>query len=76
METSKTEVKKKNTPEGINSSLEEVEDMVMESIQAQQQKEEKDNKNGNMLREFSDIIKHNNIHLIGIPEREKREKGT
>lgn len=28
------------------------------------------------LKELSDIIKHNNTHIIRIPEREKKEKGT
>ena len=29
--------------------------------------------NKNRLRELSDSIKHNNIHIIGVPEK-KREK--
>ena len=28
------------------------------------------------IRELSDAIKRNNIHIIGIPEEEEREKGT
>ena len=28
------------------------------------------------IRELSDAIKRNNIHIIGIPEEEEREKGA
>ena len=28
------------------------------------------------IRELSDVIKRNNIHIIGIPEEEEREKGA
>ena len=28
------------------------------------------------LRELSDSIKHNNIHIIGVPEEEGKEKGV
>ena len=31
--------------------------------------------NENRLRELSDSIKHNNIHIIGILEEEEKEKG-
>jgi len=33
-------------------------------------------KNENRLRELSNSIKHNNIYIIGIPEREEGEKGA
>jgi len=29
----------------------------------------------NRYRELSELIKHKNIHIIGIPEEEEREKG-
>ena len=32
--------------------------------------------NENTLQELSDSIKHNNIHIVGAPEEEKREKGA
>ena len=31
-------------------------------------------KNGDSLRDIWDNIKHNNIHIIGVPEEEEREK--
>jgi len=31
-------------------------------------------KNENRLRDFSNIIKHNNVHIIGIPGGKKGEK--
>jgi len=30
----------------------------------------------NRLRELRDSIKHNSIHIIGVPEEAEREKGT
>ena len=69
MKNSITEIK--NTLDGINSRLEEVEKQirdilvgVMESNQAEQERE----KNENRLRELSDSIKHNNICILGFPE--------
>ena len=32
-------------------------------------------RNEDSLRDFWDNIKHNNIHIIGVPEGEEREKG-
>ena len=32
-------------------------------------------RNGRTLRELGDQYKWNNIHIIGVPEKEKREKG-
>lgn len=46
----------------------------MESHQAKQQKDQRIIKSKNKLRNLSDIIKHNNIHIIGIPEGEERER--
>ena len=48
----------------------------MESNQSEQQKEKRIIKNENGLRELSNIIKCNNIHVTMIPEGEEREKGT
>lgn len=33
-------------------------------------------KNENRLRELSNSIRHSNIHIIGVPEREEGEKGA
>ena len=76
MKNSLTE--RRNTPEGMNSRLEEaeeqisdLEDRVMESNQVNSKKQ---NKNENRLRELSDIIKHNTICDIEIPEERRRQK--
>ena len=53
------------------------EDRVMESNQDDQQKKGKKRimKNENRLREFSDIIKYENIYIMGNPEGQETEKG-
>ena len=68
-----------NTLDGINSRIHEaeertddLEDRAMESNQAKQMRERKIMQIENSLRELSDSIKHNNIHIIGIPEEEER----
>ena len=43
----------------------------MESNQVKQKREKRIMQNENRLREFSDSIKHNNIHIIGVPEEER-----
>ena len=45
----------------------------MENDEAEWKKERKILHHESRLSEFSDSIKHNNIHVIGVPE-EKREK--
>ena len=52
-----------------------LEDRIMEIIQAGQQTENKMKKHGSNIRELWDNIKWANLHLIGIPEGEEREKG-
>ena len=42
----------------------------------QNRKEKRWKTNEASLRELWDNIKHTNIHIIGVPEGEKREKGT
>ena len=63
----------------MNSRLEEaeewikyLEDRVMESNQPKQKREKKNYENENRLRELSDSIKLNNIHIIGVPEEERK----
>ena len=46
----------------------------MESNQAEQIEKNRIMQKENRLSELSDHIKNNNIHIIGIPEREEREK--
>jgi len=48
----------------------------MESNQAEQKRKKTILQNKNRLRELSDSIKHNNIHIIGASEKEEREKGA
>ena len=48
---------------------------MVEFTAAEQNKEKRMKRNGDSLRDFWDNIKHNNIHIIGVPEGEEREKG-
>lgn len=76
MKNTITEVK--NALEGINSRLDEVEiESVIWKTREQKtpnrnsKKEKESKKSEDSLRELWDNIKHNNIHIIGVPE-EKR----
>ena len=71
----------KNTIEGINSRkteaeerLSDLEDRMVEFTAAKQNKEKRMKRNEDSLRDLWDNIKHNNIHIIGVPEGEEREK--
>ena len=48
----------------------------MESNEVEQKRERRVLQHKNRLRELSDSIKHNNIHIIGVQEEEEREKGA
>ena len=48
----------------------------MEIMDAEQKREKRLKKNEESLRELWDNIKRTNIHIIGVPEGEEREKGT
>ena len=72
----------KNTLEGINSRITEaeerisdVEDRIVEFTAVEQNKEQRMQGNKDSLRDLWDNIKCNNIHIIGVPEGEEREKG-
>ena len=72
----------KNTLEGIKSSLGEAEnqtrelgDIVGRNTQSEQQNEKILKKNEGSLRELQDNMKHNNIHITGISEREEKDQG-
>ena len=72
----------KNTLEGINSRITEAEerisdlvDRMVKFIAAEQNKEKRMKRNEDSLRDLWDNIKHNNIHITGVPEGEEREKG-
>ena len=72
-----------NTLQGINSRITEAEEWIndleyrMVEITATEQNIEKRMKrNEDSLRDFWDNIKRTNIHIIGVPERGEREKGS
>ena len=45
------------------------------NTQKEQEKEKRLRKNEEAIREIQDNMKHNNIHIIGIPEGEEEEQG-
>ena len=72
----------KTTLEGINSRITEaeewisdLEDRTVEFTAAEQNKEKRKKRNEDSLRDLWDNIKRNNIHIIGVPEGEEKEKG-
>ena len=73
---------RKTILEGINSRITEaeeqisdLEDRMVEFTAAEQKKEKRMKRNEDSLRHLWDNIKRNNIHIIGVPEGEEREKG-
>ena len=71
-----------NTLDGINSRITEtkewisdLEDRMVEFTVAEQNKEKRMKRNEDSLRGLWNNIKGNNISIIGVPEREEREKG-
>ena len=48
----------------------------MEIMDAEQKREKRLKRNEDTLRELWDNVKCTNIHIIGVPEGEEREKGT
>ena len=71
-----------NTLEGINSRITEAEeqiseldDRMVEITAPEQNMEKRKQRNEDSLRDLWDNIKHTNIHIIGVPEGEEREKG-
>ena len=81
MNNTRTEVK--STLEGINSRITEAEEQIIkvegrmvEIITAtEKNKEKRIKRNEDSLKDSWDNIKHTNIHIIGVPEGEEREKG-
>ena len=72
----------KTTLERINSRITEaeerisdLEDRMVELTAAEQNKQKRKERNEDSLRDFWENIKCNNIHIIGVPEGEEREKG-
>ena len=71
-----------NTLEGINSRITEaeewindLEDRMVEITATEQNIEKRMKRNEDSLRDLWDNIKCTNIHIIGVPEGEEREKG-
>ena len=48
----------------------------MENNEAERKRETKVMDHKSRLRELSDLLKCNNIHIIGVPENENGEKGA
>ena len=76
------QTKMNKTLEGINSRITEaekwvsgLEDRMVEIIAAKQNKEKKNEKSEDSLRDLWDNIKHTNSFIIWAPEEEQREKG-
>ena len=81
-EMNNTITEMKTTLEGINSRITEaeerisdLEDRMVEFTSVEQNKGKRMKGNEDSLRDLWDNIKHNNIHIIGVPEGEEREKG-
>ena len=49
---------------------------MVEFTAVEQTKEKRMKRNEDSLRDLWDNIKPNNIHIIGVPEEEEREKGS
>ena len=80
-EMNNTITEMKNTPEGIDSRVTEVEewisdleDTMLEFTVAEQNREKRMKRNEDSLRDLWDNIKCNNILIIGVPEGEDRER--
>ena len=63
-----------NRLEGAGEQKNDLEHRVMESNQAEKIRGNGIMQNVNRLRELNDSIKGHSIHVIGVPERDKREK--
>ena len=80
-EMTNTITEMKNTREGVNSRITEaegqisdLEDRKVEFTAAEQNKEKRMKRNEDSLRDLWDNIKCTNIHIIGVPEGEERER--
>ena len=79
MKSTITEIK--NILEGTNNKItgagqvSELEDRMLETTEARQNKEEQIKRDEDILRDLRDNIKHINIWIIWVPKREERKKG-
>ena len=81
-EMNNTITEMKTTLEGIKNRITEteerisdLEDRMVEFTAVEKNNEKRMKRNEDSLRDLWDNIKHNNIHIIGVPEGEEREKG-
>ena len=72
----------KNSLEGTNSRItaaeewiRDLEDDIVEITTAGQNKEKRRKRIEDSLRDLWDNIKHTNIRIIGVPEKEEKKKG-
>ena len=72
----------KSTLEGTNSRITEAEDRIsemgdrmLEINEAEKKKEKRVKRNEDKLRDLWDNVKHQNIQIIGVPEKEDKKKG-
>ena len=82
-EMKNTVLEMKNSLERLNNRVEDTEEWssklnerLEEITQAEQLKEKRIEKNEDSLRDLWGNIKCTNIHVIGVPEREERDKGA
>ena len=73
----------KNSLEATNSKIQEAEEQISEVedrlvgiMDAEQKREKRLKRNEESLRELWNNVKRTNIHIIGVPEGEERERGT
>ena len=72
MQNTITEIK--NSLEGGNSRIQEVEGRLVETTDTELKREKRLKTNEESLRELRDNVKRTNIHIIEVPEGEQRER--
>ena len=65
----------KNRMNNAEEQISDMEDKIMEITQSGQQTENQMKKHESNIRDLWDNIKWANLHIIGIPEGEEKEKG-
>ena len=61
--------------EEAEEQISDIEDKIIENNEAKKKRERKILYHRCRLRELNNSIENNNIHMIGVPEEEQREKG-
>ena len=59
----------------MQEAIDGIETREQECIEADAERDKRISRNETILRELCDQSKRNNIHIIGVPEEEEREKG-